>query len=426
MGLELKAELILIAVLMLLAASACGSSAASTEPLSAGTPYPVIAYPPLSHPPNVTSTPLPAVQKEAALHIVNTSGAVEQINGGQNWEADQFWATEIEGVPVVEVYVRWEEPVESSGPWKSLVCKRTRVAVTAVLIRDITRLQVLVDMDGGTVRELTPVVPGNQPGQTQPDGPSPVWAPTDNSAPVKVFEFKSGALLREGSAGEFQVQQDLCGPDAYEGAPDGPIHFLTVAYSVRGGIGERVKYPPISATTLTPTPAYDKHEAAVGILETSGLVEAINGGQTWRAYRFVRTLSNEQIVIFKIEWETPVETDGPFRIPVCRRTRMHEHPVPWGNVKALSVTVDIELKQVISLGPDQPILPEGLTWDEERARGPQFLLDESGSRLDGKSRAEEIVTVYDLETWKILYSGTRKNLSLDLRKCPPGLEGYRD
>ena len=71
------------------------------------------------------------------------------------------------------------------------------------------------------------------------------------------------------------------------------------------------------------------------------------------------------------------------------------------------------------LSPDDPPFPEGLTWEEERERGPQFLLDQTGSRVDGKSMAGEIVTVYDLEDWTVLYNGVRKNIPPELRRCPP-------
>ena len=415
----MKVELIVISVLLLLAISACGPAAAPEEPPSAGTPYPVIRL----GPPNVTITPLPAIQEEAALDIVTTSDMVEQINGGQDWEAYQFWATEIDGVSVIEVYVRWEAPVESTGPWQSLVCRKTRVAVTPALIRDITRLQVLVDMDRGTVRELTPVAPGNQPGQTQRDGPLPVWAPMDSPASVEVYDFKSGAMIKDGTAGNFQLRQDLCGAGSYDRGFD-PAHFLTRAYSARSSGGGRTMFPPIYAPDPTPDP--DKHETALDILKASGLVEAVNGEQSWRADRFFGNVTADHIVYIDVQWENAVKTDGPFRHDVCGGTKILEHPVPWGNVTALLVEIDIDLKQVTNLDPDSPTLPEGLTWDEERKRAPQLLLKGNGSRLDGKSSADEIVTVYSLEDWNVLYNGVRKNMPQDLLRCPPGYKGYRD
>ena len=47
----------------------------------------------------------------------------------------------------------------------------------------------------------------------------------------------------------------------------------------------------------------------------------------------------------------------------------------------------------------------------------------NGSRLDGKSSADEIVTVYSLEDWNVLYNGVRKNMPQDLLRCLLATEG---
>ena len=401
----MKVELILISVLLLLATVACVIPASPVEPPSARTPYPVIS---IHGPPNGTATPLPTSQKEAALDIVASSAIVEQVNGSQDWEAYKFWATEINGVSVIEVYLRWELPVESAGPWQSLVCRMTRVAVTPALIRDITRLQVLVDLHRGTVRELTPVIRDNHPEHSKWDGPLPVWAPFDSSATVEVYDFKSGAMIKNGTAGDFQVQQDLCGPGPDYGAHD-PVHFLTRAYSERSRGGDRTMFPPIYAHE--PTPDTGKHETVLDILEMSGLVEAVNGDQSWRTERFIDSVTADHIVLINVQWETPVKTDGPFRRNICGGTKIFERPVLWGNVTTLLVGIDIDLKQVVNLDPDSPTRSEGLTWDEERQRAPQLLEDETGSfRLAPQSMAEEIVTVYNREDWTVYYKGAWKNM----------------
>ena len=368
-------------------------------------------------------TPLPATLKQGALGIVASSDMVEQINGGQDWEAHQFWATEIGGVSVIEVYVRWDEPAESTGPWQSLVCKQTRVAVTPALVRNITRLYALVDIDGGNIKELAPVAPDNRPGQSQWDGPMPVWAPMDASAPVEIYDFKSAAMVKEGTAWDFRTQRHLCGSGPNDSGYD-PIHFLTRAYSARGEDGGRTMFPPIyTPYVLEPTP---DRETALDILKKSGLVEGINGGQTWRAERFIGSVTAHHIVGINVEWENAVETDGPFRHDTCGGTKVLEHPVPWGNVTAVVVEIDANLGQVVYLDPDSPTLPEGLTWGEDRERAPRLLLRKNGSRLDGKSRTDDIVTVYDLQDWKVLYGGVRRNVPSELLRCPPGFEGYRD
>ena len=120
-----------------------------------------------------------------------------------------------------------------------------------------------------------------------------------------------------------------------------------------------------------------------------------------------------------------METDGPFRHDTCGGKKVLEHPVPWGNVTTLLVEVDTSLGQVISLDPDSPNRRGDLTWDEERERAPRLNLRRNGSRVDGKSRAGDLVTVYDLQDWNVLYGGVRQNVPSELLRCPPGFEGYR-
>lgn len=375
-------------------------------------------------PPNLTVTPPSAIQKQGALGIVASSGIVEKVNGGQDWEAHQFWTTEIDGVSLIEVYVRWEEPAESSGPWQSLVCKQTRVAVTPASVKDISRLYLLVDIYGGTVRELAPVTPDKRP-ESQWDGPLPVWAPMDSSAPVQVYDFKSGSMVKDGATGDFQVQEDLCGPGQHDAGYD-PVHFLARAYSVRGDDGTRTMFPPIyNPAIYTPAPTPDR-ETALDILKKSGLVEAVNEEQSWQAVLFMGHVTEHHLVGINVQWEDAVRTDGPFRHVACGGTKVLEHPVPWSNVTALLVQIDTELRQVFSLDPDSPPRTEGLTWDEERQRAPRLLLKENGSRLDGKSSTDEIVTVYDRKDWGVLYNGSRQNMPRNLLECPPGYKEYRD
>ncbi len=275
----------------------------------------------------------------------------------------------------------------------------------------------------GTVRELTPVTRDNRPEQTQWDGPLPVWEPLNSSASVGVYEFESGAKIKDGTAGDFQRRQDLCGAGPYD-AGYNPVNFLTRAYSARTSVGNRTMFSQVYAPEPTPDPA--KHETALDILKASGLVEAVNEEQNWWVEEFIGSVTADHIVYITVQWENAVKTDGPFRHNVCGGTKILEHPVPWGNVIALLVEIDIDLKQVTNLDPDSPTLPEGLTWDEERKRAPQLLLTPSGPRPDGKLRADEIVTVYSLEDWNVLYNGARKNIPSDLLRCPLGFKSYRD
>ena len=54
-------------------------------------------------------------RKQSAVDLVRESGTVERINDGQAWDI-----TEVRDSPrirTVNVYVEWDEPVESNGPW---------------------------------------------------------------------------------------------------------------------------------------------------------------------------------------------------------------------------------------------------------------------------------------------------------------------
>ena len=49
------------------------------------------------------------------MDLVQSSGIVERISGGQAWEVTDV--RDHPGVRTVGVYVEWLEPVESDGPW---------------------------------------------------------------------------------------------------------------------------------------------------------------------------------------------------------------------------------------------------------------------------------------------------------------------
>ena len=54
-------------------------------------------------------------QKQSAVELVQASGIVERINGGQAWDITEVM--DRSGTRAVYVYVEWDEPVESNGPW---------------------------------------------------------------------------------------------------------------------------------------------------------------------------------------------------------------------------------------------------------------------------------------------------------------------
>ena len=72
--------------------------------------YPVQPRYPDRSAPSVT-----LAQEQSAVELVQASGIVDRISGGQAWEV-----TEVSGYPGIQrvnVYVEWDNPVESSGPW---------------------------------------------------------------------------------------------------------------------------------------------------------------------------------------------------------------------------------------------------------------------------------------------------------------------
>ena len=61
-------------------------------------------------------TPITEAQKQSAVDLVSASGIVERINGGQAWEVTNV-RDSASGRQLVYVYVEWNDPVESDGPW---------------------------------------------------------------------------------------------------------------------------------------------------------------------------------------------------------------------------------------------------------------------------------------------------------------------
>ena len=59
--------------------------------------------------------PITKAQKQSAVDLVRESGTVERINSGQAWDITEVIDTP--GARTVNVYVEWDEPVASNGPW---------------------------------------------------------------------------------------------------------------------------------------------------------------------------------------------------------------------------------------------------------------------------------------------------------------------
>ena len=59
--------------------------------------------------------PITEAQKQSAVDLVRESGIVEGINSGQAWDITEV--IDLPGTRTVNVYVEWDEPVASNGPW---------------------------------------------------------------------------------------------------------------------------------------------------------------------------------------------------------------------------------------------------------------------------------------------------------------------
>ena len=59
--------------------------------------------------------PITKAQKQSAVDLVRESGTVERINSGQAWDITEV--TDTPRTRTVHVYVEWDGPVESNGPW---------------------------------------------------------------------------------------------------------------------------------------------------------------------------------------------------------------------------------------------------------------------------------------------------------------------
>ena len=110
-------------------------------------------------PPRITEA-----QKQSAVDLVRESGTVERINNGQTW--DIIEVIELPGIRQVYVYVEWDQPVKSIGPWLTngaskwlgRSCKnvRSRFHLT---IRNMRFLRFSVSLESMEVVRLWPHAP---------------------------------------------------------------------------------------------------------------------------------------------------------------------------------------------------------------------------------------------------------------------------
>ncbi len=72
-------------------------------------------YPVQPGSPDHSQSPITEAQKQSAVDLVRTSAIADQISGGQAWEVTEV--REFPQIQQINIYVEWNDPVESSGPW---------------------------------------------------------------------------------------------------------------------------------------------------------------------------------------------------------------------------------------------------------------------------------------------------------------------
>ena len=65
--------------------------------------------------PDRSAPPITEAQRQSAVNLVQASGIVDRISGGQVWEVLDM--RDYPGTQQVDVYARWDHPVTSDGPW---------------------------------------------------------------------------------------------------------------------------------------------------------------------------------------------------------------------------------------------------------------------------------------------------------------------
>ena len=123
-----------------------------------------------------SASPITEAQEQSAVNLAQTSGIVGQINGGQAWEV-----TEVQGYPGiqrVDVYVEWDDPVASNGPWLTSGapkwlgrnCRNVRSRFR-VSISNVRFLRISVSLESMEIVRLWPHAPPQFIEQHLDDGP---------------------------------------------------------------------------------------------------------------------------------------------------------------------------------------------------------------------------------------------------------------
>ena len=140
--------------------------------------------------------PLPTLSDaeiEEAVSIIRASGVVKNVNGGQEWTYELVNSQKYDGFEGAGMDVVWTNPVAYAGPWALTGCQGTRKLMTFADWSNITRLEMLVDLENDGVVAFIPMS-----GDTEAEQPTlVVKSHGDKSA--KVYDVITGELLFEGT-----------------------------------------------------------------------------------------------------------------------------------------------------------------------------------------------------------------------------------
>ncbi len=169
---------------------------------------------------------------------------------------------------------------------------------------------------------------------------------------------------------------------------------------------------PVSLPIPTPSPLDDdaKQDAA-DIVRQSGSVDSIAGNQPWTASDFYqRPVGQTTGVYFIATWEQPVEYSGPWLDgDNCQGTRALEFSSTWTSITQLGIIVDVAQAEVVHYMP----------YDPGRTNPYQEAPQRPNPISVGDSDPDDQVTVYNLESRKVIYEGPGRGAPLE---CPPGKE----
>ena len=147
-----------------------------------------------------TPLPLDEAGKQAAVAVLRDSEVVDRIAGPQVWTASDFYQRRVGQAIGVYFIATWEQPVEYSGPWRTLECQGTLVVEPLGTWTGTTQLSIVVDVENAEVVHYFPYGPPRvNPYQEAPQRPNPISV--DDAGPedqITVYDAESRRVIYEG------------------------------------------------------------------------------------------------------------------------------------------------------------------------------------------------------------------------------------